>query len=490
VAADRFEGAGVTLVRTGLLGSPGPRVGWGAPLTRPADAAARRSRRLPWQILAVDLVGTGIAAGLLLPVRLGSALVLVWLSALVAGGGYLPSVRAARRDVSVPARTAVAVAFAADAVGTFGWPDLRRAVFVTLAAALATAVGGRLALGRLAPGRRALGGRALGVASSSGRVVVGGGQPDLDRVCDELARVGARGIRVVATCPPPDDDGATWAGPGRQHIVDTVRAHRAAAVIALPSAELTPARIRRLAWALEATGTELLVSAGLCGVAAGRATVALAGTCPVLHVRPAELHGPRRMVKEVWERCAAALTLALLSPLVLVLLAAIRLDSRGPAIFRQTRLGRDEVPFTMLKLRTMTDGAERRVETLRAVNDADGVLFKMRADPRVTRVGELLRRYSLDELPQLWNVVRGQMSLVGPRPPLPAEVARYTADVHRRMAVKPGVTGLWQVSGRSDLPWDESVRLDLFYVDNWSLALDLSIVLRTAAAVIGHTGAY
>jgi lipopolysaccharide/colanic/teichoic acid biosynthesis glycosyltransferase len=138
----------------------------------------------------------------------------------------------------------------------------------------------------------------------------------------------------------------------------------------------------------------------------------------------------------------------------------------------------------------MTDGAERRVEMLRAANEIDGVLFKMRADPRVTRVGELLRRYSLDELPQLWNVVRGQMSLVGPRPPLPAEVARYTADVHRRMAVKPGVTGLWQVSGRSDLSWDESVRLDLFYVDNWSLALDLSIVLRTAAAVVGHTGAY
>lgn len=180
----------------------------------------------------------------------------------------------------------------------------------------------------------------------------------------------------------------------------------------------------------------------------------------------------------------------LASPLLLVTALLVRLTSRGPALFRQKRVGRAGVEFTMLKFRTMSVDAEARKADLHALDEGNGILFKLRDDPRVTRLGRHLRRFSVDELPQLVNVVRGEMSLVGPRPPLPAEVARYAIDDARRMLVKPGLTGLWQVSGRSDLTWEESMRLDLRYADNWSIALDLLILWKTARAVVGRDGAY
>jgi len=196
------------------------------------------------------------------------------------------------------------------------------------------------------------------------------------------------------------------------------------------------------------------------------------------------------VAKEVWERTAAALALMVLAPTLAALMLAVRLDSSGPAIFRQTRVGKADRLFPMWKLRTMTVDAEQRRHELHHDNEVDGNLFKIRQDPRVTRMGRFLRRTSLDELPQLVNVVRGHMSLVGPRPALPAEVAAYESEVRRRLVVKPGITGLWQVSGRSDLSWEETVRLDQSYVDNWSLRLDLAILVRTVRAVLGQKGAY
>src|SRR5690606_2921577 len=165
-------------------------------------------------------------------------------------------------------------------------------------------------------------------------------------------------------------------------------------------------------------------------------------------------------------------------------------DSPGPVFFRQTRVGRDGRRFNMVKFRTMVVGAERMQAGLEHRNEADGVLFKLRTDPRVTRSGRFLRRYSIDELPQLLNVVRGEMSMVGPRPPLPAEVELYEGHVNRRLLVKPGITGLWQVSGRSDLPWNEAIRLDLYYVDHWSPTMDLTIIAKTFSAVVRGAGAY
>ena len=179
-----------------------------------------------------------------------------------------------------------------------------------------------------------------------------------------------------------------------------------------------------------------------------------------------------------------------LAPVFVLVALAIKIDGRGPVFFRQIRVGRDGRRFAMVKFRTMVVGAERLRADLEHRNDADGVLFKLRADPRVTRVGRWLRRYSVDELPQLWNVLRGQMSMVGPRPPLPAEVELYEDQVNRRLLVKPGITGLWQVSGRSDLSWEEAVRLDLHYVDHWSPTMDVTIMLKTLAAVVRGSGAY
>ena len=168
----------------------------------------------------------------------------------------------------------------------------------------------------------------------------------------------------------------------------------------------------------------------------------------------------------------------------------IKLDSRGPVLFRQVRIGQDGREFGVYKFRTMVTNADALLAELAGRNETDGLLFKIRDDPRVTRTGRFLRKWSLDELPQLLNVLLGHMSLVGPRPPLPSEVARYSGDVRRRLLVKPGMTGLWQVSGRSDLPWEDGVRLDLYYVENWSLAADISILWKTVGAVLGSRGAY
>jgi exopolysaccharide biosynthesis polyprenyl glycosylphosphotransferase len=211
---------------------------------------------------------------------------------------------------------------------------------------------------------------------------------------------------------------------------------------------------------------------------------------PLLHVDQAELEGMKRVVKGVLDRLAAGLALFFLLPACVAIAVAIVIGDRGPVFFRQTRVGKDGGPFQVWKFRTMVVDAEQRLAHLTALNEGTGVLFKMRRDPRVTKTGAWLRRWSLDELPQLLNVLIGEMSLVGPRPALPQEAELYSDDMRRRLKVKPGITGLWQVSGRSDLPWDEAVRLDIRYVENWSVALDLQILWKTCAAVLRRSGAY
>jgi lipopolysaccharide/colanic/teichoic acid biosynthesis glycosyltransferase len=196
------------------------------------------------------------------------------------------------------------------------------------------------------------------------------------------------------------------------------------------------------------------------------------------------------VIADVVSRLMAVFLAFVLIPVLAAIAVLVRLDSPGPAFYRQVRVGRDGTPFVMWKFRTMTLNADAHLPELYNLNEADGPLFKIRDDPRITRVGRWLRRLSLDELPQLLNVVHGDMTLVGPRPALPSEVARYDDDDRRRLAVKPGVTGLWQVSGRSDLSWTDGSRFDLLYVDNWSFMLDLRILARTVHAVVRPTGAY
>jgi lipopolysaccharide/colanic/teichoic acid biosynthesis glycosyltransferase len=211
----------------------------------------------------------------------------------------------------------------------------------------------------------------------------------------------------------------------------------------------------------------------------------------LFHIRAPRLSRGSRVPKELGERVMAALGLVVLAPIFLAVSLAILLSDGRPIYFRQVRVGLRGEHFVLFKFRTMSVNAAAAKTELTNLNvNADGLLFKVRRDPRVTKVGAVLRRYSLDELPQLLNVVRGDMALVGPRPPLPEEAAKYSEDVRRRLLVKPGLTGLWQVSGRSDLAWADAVRLDLGYVENWSLGLDAEILLRTGSAVVKGKGAY
>lgn len=248
--------------------------------------------------------------------------------------------------------------------------------------------------------------------------------------------------------------------------------------------------IRQLSWALEGTATELVLSSRLTDVAGPRIHFRPVEGLPLLHVEIPTFDGWRHAVKRTFDIVFASTALLLIAPLVLVIAVLIKVDSPGPVFFKQVRCGRDGRTFEMLKFRSMVATAEQDLAGLLDQNEGAGVLFKIRNDPRVTRIGRILRSHSLDELPQFWNILVGDMSVVGPRPPLVSEAECYEAAAKRRLMIKPGLTGLWQISGRSDLSWEESVRLDLYYVENWSITGDLMIVWRTVKTVLHPTGAY
>ena len=327
------------------------------------------------------------------------------------------------------------------------------------------------------------------------RRVVAVGHPDI--IADltaMLARDTYHGMSVVAACvvgseASPSIDGIP-AIAGLGNVTDVVWGYRADIVAVLACREMIGDRLRDLAWSLERTGTGLCVAPALLDVAGPRTTIRPTAGLPLLHLDHPEFGGVRALLKSAFDRVCALGALILLLPAFVAVAAAIRIDDGAPVFFRQTRVGKDGQRFTLYKFRTMVADAERLKVALVALNDGDGVLFKLREDPRVTRVGRLLRRYSLDELPQFVNVLRGDMSLVGPRPALPEETMEYGHHMRLRLAVKPGITGLWQINGRSNLPWDEAVRLDVRYVENWSFMLDLQILWKTWSAVAHGDGAY
>lgn len=272
-------------------------------------------------------------------------------------------------------------------------------------------------------------------------------------------------------------------------VVTLVHEIGADTVAVCGSASGDRADLRRLAWQLEGTGVDLVVAPQLTDIAGPRVHIRPVEGLPLLYVEEPKLAGISWLVKNVMDRAVAALGLLAASPLFVLIAIGIKLSDRGPIFFRQRRAGREGKIFSVWKFRTMYVDAEDRLAALVDQNEGDGLLFKIRNDPRVFGVGRWLRASSLDELPQLINVLLGDMSLVGPRP-LPAEDGDFLGDVRRRLLVRPGMTGLWQVSGRSDLSWDDAVRLDLYYVDNWSLAFDLTILWRTVGVVLGSKGAY
>jgi exopolysaccharide biosynthesis polyprenyl glycosylphosphotransferase len=310
------------------------------------------------------------------------------------------------------------------------------------------------------------------------------------------------GMRPIGACVPPSlvHDPTTLQALAKldlplfgdvDSIATAVRMSRADTIAVVSSAAIGPEKLRWISWQLEGSSVSLVVSPGLTEVAGPRLHVQPVAGLPLLHVEEPRFTGLHRVAKATFDRSVAALAIFVLLPLILVLWGAVRFSSTGPGFFRQTRVGRNGQLFTIFKFRSMFVDAEARLDVLQSANvNADGLLFKIRDDPRQTPVGRILRRLSLDELPQLFNVLNGTMSLVGPRPPLPTEAARYGEDVRRRLLVKPGLTGLWQISGRSDLTWDEAVRLDLRYVENWSFALDIMILFKTVGAVARGSGAY
>lgn len=432
---------------------------------------------------AVSLWTTSLGAASVL-VGAGVAAVFVALVALVRGyearelGDGPAEFQAILRAGAWLAGLAVTVEFLLDAgvtlvqIGT-GAPAL---VLVTVA-------------GRYAHRRVLHRARAHGVAMM--RTLVVGEAADVARVADDLSRAPYHGYQVAGACVPDLDEEPLVDLPVLGAVADIpqVVADRAIDVVVLAGQPLGGDALRRLSWALDRAGAQLIVVPDIVEVAAPRLTVRPTAGLSLLEV---EVGAPRRrlLAKAVIDRAVGAVALLLTAPVIGVAALAVRITSPGPAFYAQTRVGVDGRTFTMWKLRSMYTEADQLRKALLEHNEGAGPLFKMRHDPRVTPVGRVLRRFSFDELPQLVNVVRGDMSLVGPRPPLVEEVAGYPDPVHRRLRVKPGLTGLWQVSGRSDLSWEESVRLDLRYTDNWSVAMDLLILWKTARAVMGGHGAY
>jgi exopolysaccharide biosynthesis polyprenyl glycosylphosphotransferase len=490
-----------------LMRNPGSPTQSGAPVITTVSARPRWQRRYIARLVVTDTLVGVFAALVAMQLRFGgdlaiaegayalisSLLPLGWLGALLINHAYDDRYLFAgneeyQRVLRAALALVAAIAFVAYATDT----AVARG-YVTIAIPVAVTLGlfGRY-LNRLLLHRSWAQGRCLR------RVLVVGHAASVATLTGQLRHERYHGLEVVAACvpglvaPAPPQLRTVAVVEGLDRAPEMVRLVGADTVVVLSCPEMDGPRVRRLAWQLEAQDIDLVLASPLVDVAGARTTIRPVDGLPMLHVEHPRLTGPRWLAKSLFDRIGAGLALLVLSPLLAACALAVRLDrdAPGPALFRQVRVGRDGRTFAIYKFRTMRHDAEDLLANLRLANEHDGVLFKVRADPRITRAGRFLRRYSLDELPQLVNVLRGEMSLVGPRPPLPTEVAEYPADMRRRLVVKPGLTGLWQVSGRADLAWEEAMRLDLRYVENWSLTLDLIILMRTASAVLRASGAY
>jgi exopolysaccharide biosynthesis polyprenyl glycosylphosphotransferase len=312
-------------------------------------------------------------------------------------------------------------------------------------------------------------------SSDYGIRVVGVAIPGYGEPCGEHITVNRRRIPIIG---------------GEGHVLTAIRSHGADKVAIAGTDHFGVKGIRRLIWELEPMDVELVVSPGVMDVARSRLVMRPIAGLPLLYIDKPQYQGAKRFEKRAFDFTFALAAMALALPVLVLAALAIKFTSRGPVFYKAERIGIDGRPFMMFKFRTMVEDADKELESLLAANESDGLLFKIKDDPRITPVGRILRRFSIDELPQFINVLRQEMSVVGPRPPLRREVDAYDDDVQRRLLVKPGVTGLWQVSGRSDLPWDKAVRLDLSYVDNWSMVGDALIIAKTLRAVLERKGAY
>ena len=457
--------------------------------TRPALAGAQstRSEKVSLQSVYLEYLTTiavGFVAAIVLAER-SSLAPLMALGVAIALLLELVTLPIYDRARSLrPLRRILSLSAAAVLTGTaFGWLDTAdvRTSMMVLATTLAVPLGARLEY----PGRRP----ARTTLLIGDRVAVS----HLITQWGALPQISIDGICLVE----PDDDaedlpaeimGIPVVG-GLPDVPELARSLDVDQVVVAPGPVLTAYDVRRLSWALEDSTIELTVAAEVHGAVPGRIEPRLLGRRLLLSVRPTRRPHIMVWLKSGFDRVAGLLLLIGFAPIIVSLVLLVRSDSDGPGFFKQTRVGRRGRPFTMYKLRSMRTNAEQLRSELARYNEGAGPLFKMTQDPRITRVGRLLRRTSLDELPQLINIVRGEMSLIGPRPALPPETSEYDDWIRRRLTVKPGMTGLWQVSGRSRLAWNEAVRLDLDYVDNWTLGGDVAIAARTLNAVLRRDGA-
>lgn len=327
------------------------------------------------------------------------------------------------------------------------------------------------------------------------QAVILGEAEKVRHVTEQISREPNAGFRIIGEAAPDfrTEDQLTpgmQSAVGYQGALGLVDALKADTLILTSSDVLSPKKMRYLGWELEQRNIELVVAPALTDIAGPRIHQRPVAGLPLLHIEYPEFNGQKYWVKRGFDVVMACLITIIISPILLTIAILVKRDSPGPIIFKQQRVGHNGKPFKMFKFRSMVQDAEQQLESLLDQNDGNGVLFKLKSDPRITTLGAFLRRYSLDELPQLFNVIRGEMSLVGPRPPLPQEVDQYDEWTDRRLKVNPGITGLWQVSGRSDLSWEDSVRLDLYYVENWSMMGDLIILYRTIRTVVNPDGAY
>jgi exopolysaccharide biosynthesis polyprenyl glycosylphosphotransferase len=432
-----------------------------------------------------SIVQVSDTLGLAGPLIMGGWLLMLWLV-----GGYSRDVFGAGTDEYKRVLNASVLAAGLVGVGAYlAKFQLSRGFFLLLfAIGVPTLILGRFLL------RRALyAARARGALQQ--RVVIAGTPSHVGDVARVLRREKWLGYDVVGALVPPSGDaeetcaGVPVVGTPDQ-LLRAIDLTEADVIFVAGGALDSATQLRRIAWELEERDVQVVVAPSVTDVSAERVRVRPVGGLPLMHIdKPRAVHASRAG-KRCFDIAGSLFLLVLFAPLLVVAAMWVKLHDRGPVLFAQERTGRDGSTFRCLKFRSMVVDAEQQLAALHAQTGFEDGLFKMEDDPRVTRPGRWLRRYSIDELPQLVNVLLGEMSLVGPRPPLPTEVARYAQDTVRRLRVRPGMTGLWQVSGRSELAFDEAVRLDLYYVDNWSMLQDLTILFRTLGAVLGTRGAY
>lgn len=416
---------------------------------------------------------------------IAAATATLWLAALVLFNTRSTSIVGigAAEYARVAHATGLAFGMLAILFVVFEWEGIRTQLFTALPLGTVALIASRWGWRRWLIAQRTDGGYVS-------RTVVVGSRDDVEYAIRALGPTGQLGYLVVGTAIIEDADDDDARTRNEAAVLRAASVHESDTIFVASQPAGDPSYIKRLAWALEGSAAELVISSRLTDVAGPRMTLRPVEGMPLIHVKIPSFEGAAYYVKRALDIVASAGALIVFAPIAAAIAVAIMLDDGGPVFFRQARVGRDGREFAMLKFRTMRVDAEAELAALLAANEGAGPLFKLKRDPRVTRVGQRLRTFSLDEVPQFWNVLRGDMSVVGPRPPLPAEVTAYDGTVFRRLYIKPGITGPWQVGGRSDLTWEESVRLDLRYVENWTVMTDLVLMWRTVKVMVTPEGAY